>query len=106
MKLIQSLKRMTLVFPSLMLPPEEKDAYIPDMQVKSSCQKITGMIYRSNQSWSLWIGGEKYTPTHTKSNFFKIESVTSQEIKIVLQGSLKSFSLHDSFDVRTGELCD
>lgn len=97
---------MTLVFPSLMLPPQEKEAYVPDVHIKSSCQKITGMIYTSNQSWSLWIGGEKYTPSHTKNNFFKIESVTSQEIKIALQGVSKSFSLHDSFDVKTGKLCE
>ncbi len=106
MKLIQSLRLVTLSFPSLMLPPQEKDVYMQDFQTKSSCQKITGMIYQSSQSWCLWIGDEKYNQNHKRNDFFQIESVTNQEIKISFQTSLKSFSLHDSFDIKTGKLCD
>lgn len=89
-----------------MLPPQDKDSYISDVSVKSSCEKITGMIYKSDQNWSLWIGGQKYTSSHIKGNSFQIEGVTNQEIKIAFEKNIKSFSLYDSFDIVTGELCD
>lgn len=105
MKFIQNLKFMAFSFPSLMLPVHEKELQKPDSYVNSSCQKITGMIYQSVDNWCLWIGSQKYTPLAKNSNFFKIESVTGQKIKITFGENSKSFFLHDSFDVKTGDLC-
>jgi hypothetical protein len=89
-----------------MLTPQEQSIVVHQKATKETCQKITGIIFQSPQNWSLWIDGEKFTPARNKSDSFEIQNISSEYVSLKFSKEIKKFSIHDSFDVIYGTLCE
>ena len=107
MKFIQKIRLFVFAFPSLFLLPKEQGLESSVLE-KNLCLKINGLIFKNPQSWSLWIGEEKFTPKNQISKIydFQVVDVSDQEVKIHFGKGIEKFAIHDSFLESTGELCE
>jgi hypothetical protein len=75
---------------SLMLTPEERG-----ISQKHKGWTLNGILYRSDNQWTTWINGVRYTPGDIPEGFF-ILRVTQQEVEIDAGGEIIVLKIKDS----------